>query len=332
MEFDPVYITRYAVAGQVLRPIAQFARQAKTVINVADLHFLRSIRGAIAERSDAKIEDALELRDAELAVLSRADLVLSYSSVEQVVITSHLPRGPKTGIVPWVIDTAPITVPFAKRKDIAFVGGFRHAPNVAAVRYFADEVMPLLRKALPGVRFLVYGSHMPPEIEALDSEDVVIKGYVADVAEVFSSCRIFVAPLLSGAGMKGKVLDCMAAGIPSVLSSIATEGIGLREGVDAIIANRPEEWVDGISRLYRDDKAWNAMSKSVQDLAASRYSFKAGVETLQDALAAIDFFVPGGRSALHANSARPVAPAAARLTHEAKEFTGAVSSTHKGSP
>lgn len=331
-EFDLAYLTRYGVAGQVLEPIARFARQAKTIINVADLHFLRSIREALSERNDAKLQNALLLRDDELATLGRADLVLSYSSVEQVVITSHVPRGPKTGIVPWVIDTIPVAVPFANRKDIAFIGGFRHAPNVAAVRFFADEVMPLLRKALPGVRFLVYGSHMPPEIEALDSEDVVIKGYVADVAEVFSSCRIFVAPLLSGAGMKGKVLDCMAAGIPSVLSSIATEGIGLREGVDTIIANRPEEWVDGISRLYRDDKAWNAMSKSVQELAASRYSFKAGVEKLQDALAAIDFFVPGGRSALHANSARPVAPAAARLTHEAKEFTGAVSSTHKGSP
>jgi len=86
---------------------------------------------------------------------------------------------------------------------------------------------------------------------------------------------------------------------------------------------------DGISRLYRDEKTWNAMSKSVQELAASRYSFKAGVAALQDALAAIDFFVPGDRSALHANSARPVAPAAARPTHETKEFTGAVKFTHK---
>ena len=331
-EFDLIYITRYGVADQVLESIARSARRAKTVINVADLHFLRSIRGAIAEGSAAKIADALELREAELAALGGADLVLSYSKVEQVVITSHLPGGPKTGIVPWAIDTIPVTVPFAKRKDIAFIGGFRHAPNVAAVRYFADEIMPLLRKALPGVRFLVYGSHMPPEIEALDGEDVAIKGYVADVAEAFSSCRIFVAPLLSGAGMKGKVLDCMAAGIPSVLSPIAAEGIELRAGVDAVIADRPEEWVAGISRLYRDEKAWNAMSKSVQELAATRYSFKAGVETLRDSLAAIDFFVPGDRSALHVNSARPAAPAAVRPTHEAKEFTGAVSCTDKGSP
>ncbi len=323
-EFDLTYITRYGVAGQVLDPIDRFARQAKTVVNVADLHFLRSIREALIERSDAKIEGALQVRDAELAALSRADLVLSYSSVEQVVITSHVPRVAKTGIVPWVIDTAPVTVPFAKRKDIAFIGGFRHTPNIAAVKYFAGEVMPLLRTALPGVRFLVYGSHMPPEIEALDSEDVVIKGYVADIAEVFSTCRIFAAPLLSGAGMKGKVLDCMAAGIPSVLSPIAMEGIDLRDGVDAVIATRPEEWVAGISRLYGDEKAWNAMSKSVQELAASRYSFKAGVARLQEALAAIDFFVPGGSSALHVNSARPAAPAATPLAREGKEFVDAV--------
>jgi O-antigen biosynthesis protein len=322
-EFDLAYITRYGVAEQLLASIGQFAKQARTVINIADLHFLRAIRDALAGRSEAQIEGALRIRDAELAALNRAELVLSYSAIEQVVITSHLPRGPKTAIMPWVVDSQAPATPFANRKDIAFIGGYRHPPNVAAVKFFADEVMPLLRKEMPGMRFLVYGSNVPPEIERLAGDGIVIKGFVADIDEVFSSCRLFVAPLLSGAGMKGKVLDCIAAGIPSVLSPIAAEGIDLRGGLDALIASRPEEWVTAIARLYGDEKAWTAMSASVQQLAKAKYSFAAGVAGLQEALAAIEFFLTADKPALHINSARPRLPTASASTRDAQNFVTA---------
>jgi O-antigen biosynthesis protein len=313
-EFDLVFITRYGVAEQVVSHVNQHAGQARVVMNVADLHFLRMMRDAVAEKSEAKMNEALRTREAEIAALSRVELVLSYSSVEQSVITSHITLGPKTGIVPWVVDIAPVTVKFKERKDVAFLGGFGHPPNAAAVKYFASEVMPLLRRVVPGVRFMVYGSKVPPEIAALACEDIVIAGYVRDVADVFNSCRVFVAPLLSGAGMKGKVLDCIAAGIPSVLSPIAAEGIGLRDGSDTIIARKPEEWAEAIRRLYLDEAAWTAMSKSVHELAASKFSFAAGVTALSDALASIDFFVVEDAPALHVNSTRPRTPASLALS------------------
>lgn len=304
-EFDVAYITRYGVAEQAIGPLRHFAPQARIVVNIADLHFLRAIRDAMAEPSEARFDAAVKVRDAELAALGQAELLLTYSTVEQAILTSHLPRGPKSAIVPWVIESQPPKLPFAKRRDIAFIGGYRHTPNVAAVKFFADSVMPLLRAALPGVRFLVYGSHVPPEIEALERDDVVIKGFVQEVDEVFDNCRIFVAPLLSGAGMKGKVLDCIAAGVPSVLSPIAAEGIGLRDGFDAIIANRPEEWVAAITRIYNDEAAWNAMAENIQHLARERYSFAAGVAAMQESLGTIDVFLSADRPALFANSTRP---------------------------
>jgi O-antigen biosynthesis protein len=318
-EFDLAYITRYGVAEQVLGPISQFASQARTVVNVADLHFLRAYREATVERNDQKLESALQIREAEVAALGRAELVLSYSTVEQVVISSHLLRGPQTGIIPWVVDPRPLTTPFADRQDIVFLGGFRHPPNTAAVKFFIGEVMPLLRQKLPGTRFLVYGSNVTAEIERLASEDVIIKGFVEDVDEVFSSCRVFVAPLLSGAGMKGKVLDCLAAGIPSVLSPVAAEGIDLRDGADMMIANRPEEWVAAIVHLYSSEKAWKAMSDNVRWLAATRYSFAAGVAALREALASIEFYLPATETALHVNSARPHLPSG-RSGKSAKKF------------
>ena len=306
-EFDLVYITRYGVAEQTMNLVREHAPQARRVINVADLHFLRQIRDAIAGGDQEKMSAALLTRDAEIAALSSAELILSYSAVEQTVITSHITHGPKAGIVPWVIDTVSLRKTFSERRDIAFMGGFGHYPNIAAVKYFVSDVMPLLRVALPGVRFLVYGSNVPPDIEALACNDVVIKGYVADVAELFDSCRVFVAPLLTGAGMKGKVLDCIAAGIPSVLSPIAAEGIGLRDGMDSIIARKPGEWVEGIARLYKNEEAWYAMSASVHEFAHRYYSFEGGVAVLNDMLASIEFF-SHTHSAVCATSARPVSP------------------------
>jgi len=307
-EFDLVYITRYGVAEQVVGLLSEHAPQARVIVNVADLHFLRQIRDALSESSPDKMKEALLTRDAELAALSRAELILSYSPVEQAVITSHITSGAKAGIVPWVIDTAPLNAPFAGRRDIAFFGGFRHYPNVNAVKHFVRDVMPLLRARLPGVRFLIYGSNVPPDIEALAAPDIVVKGYVADVAEIFDTCRVFVAPLLTGAGMKGKVLDCLAAGIPSVLSPIAAEGIAIRDGIDAIVARTPEDWVAGIAALYQDEAAWTAMSKAAHDLARRNYSFAAAVTALSEALALIDVHATAGKPALCANRARPEAP------------------------
>ncbi len=265
------------------------------------------IRDAIADGSNDKMTAALRTREAELASLSRAELILSYSSVEQAVISSHITNGPKTGIVPWVIDPVPVRKGFAERQDIAFMGGFSHYPNVGAVKYFLDEIMPLLRTAIPGVRFLIFGSNVPPQIQARASDDVIIRGYVADVAEVFDACRVFVAPLLTGAGMKGKVLDCIAAGIPSVLSPIAAEGIGLRDGMDTFIARNPHEWVEAITSLYNNEATWNSMSKNAHDLAQRTYSFKSGVTALSEALASIDFFGREG-GGLFVTTSRPTSP------------------------
>jgi glycosyltransferase involved in cell wall biosynthesis len=317
-EFDLIYITRYGVAGQLLDQLRQHAPQARLVINVADLHFLRLMREARIAGDDTALTAALDTREAELAVLGRAELVLTYSTIEQAVIASHIARGPRTGIVPWVIDTLPLEAGFAARRDVAFLGGFGHPPNISAVKYFAAEVMPLLRKSLPGCRFLVYGSNVPPDIQALAGDDIIIAGYVREVAEVFDSCRVFVAPLLSGAGMKGKVLDCMAAGIPSVLSPVAAEGIGLRDGIDTLIARTPAEWAEAIARLYRDEALWTAMSANVQDLARRHYGFAAAVTALAEALAAIEFYVTPSSHSLCVTAARPLFETGPVLAAEAE--------------
>ena len=187
---------------------------------------------------------------------------------------------------PWVVEAAENPPPFAGRSGVAFLGSYNHPPNEEAVLYFVNEVMPELRRRLPGVKFHVYGSNVPPRLKALEADDVVIAGYVEDVAQVYDTCRVFVAPLRSGAGIKGKVIGALAAGAPSVVSPLAAEGIGLSAGSEAFVAETPADWVDSVVALYEDEARWSEMSKRAQAFVKRNFSFELGLTRMRDALAA----------------------------------------------
>lgn len=286
-EFDLVYVTRYNVAEQVVDLVRRYAPRAKLILNNADLHFLRELRAAMAA-GDAKLKErALATRDAELAVMRKVDLVLSYNTVEHAVIQSHNADSTRVMTCPWVVEVPESVAPFESRREIAFLGGFRHPPNLEAMRYFAEQVMPALRKRAPEITLNIYGSYIDDEVRALAGPNLNVHGYVESVAEVYQTARIFVAPLISGAGIKGKVISALAHGIPCVLSPIAAEGIGLREGDEALIVQRPSEWVDAIVSLHSDQTQWRHLSDAARTFAKVQYGFAKGRDQMREALDAI---------------------------------------------
>lgn len=199
---------------------------------------------AIAARNKERLGHALQTRDAELGVMRKVDLVLSYNEIEHAVILSHNLDSTRVAKCPWIVATATEVPPAEARSGIAFLGGYAHHPNVEAAEFFVREVMPLLRKRLPGVELRLYGSNMPEKLRELfeNEEDVATPGWVPTVNSVYDGCRVFVAPLLSGAGIKGKVIGAMAHGVPCVLSPVAAEGTGIRAGLEAQVASTPREW------------------------------------------------------------------------------------------
>lgn len=291
-EFDVIYITRYHVAQRYVDAIRREAPQARIMFCNADLHFLREIRAALVENNPSAMSAAMETRDSELEVMRKVDVTLSYTDAEAAVILSHNLGSGRVMRNPWVVETKGSQAEFAARRDIAFLGGFGHPPNLDAVIFFIDDVMPKLRSALPGVRFMVYGAGVPDALRRKAASDVVLAGYVADVAEVYDSCRVFVAPLRSGAGIKGKVIGALAAGVPTVLSSVAAEGTGIAQGREAFVAESAAEWVEAICALYTDEARWTAMSESAAEFARGQYSFASGRKLMRAALAAVDVYTP----------------------------------------
>lgn len=270
-EFDLVYITRFNVAEPLLGVARERAAQAKIVLNVADLHYLR--QGRLSETLGYPLQMAEKIRQRELEVLSQVDMVLSYTETEIALIKAELGDRVLAYKCPWVDEIKETVAPYEARRDVAFLGSYLHAPNPDAVIWFANTVMPLLRNALPGVCFRVYGAGMASEVQGSIGGDVLIEGFVENLSSVYDRCRVFVAPLRFGAGLKGKVVGALCSGVPCVLSPVAAEGITTGDDLFAAIAESPQEWVDAIVRLYNDKSAWDAASGEALAYAGKHYTF-----------------------------------------------------------
>ncbi len=297
-EFDLIFITRYQVAEKYIDFIRKYTK-AKILFNNADLHFLRELRSALAAKS-IDIAPILATRDKELALMQKVDAILSYNETEHAVIASHNLRSDNIFKCPWVVPGTGHVTPFAKRQDLAFLGGFNHIPNIEAVEYFSATIMPLLLTKMDDVVLRAYGSNPPTDLKRLENEHLVLEGYVDTLDKVFETCRIFVAPLLSGAGIKGKVLEAMSWGVPMVLTPVAAEATGLVHNHSALIAESPEEWVEAIVQLYQNESLWMKLSQNALELARTNYSFDAGIRAFSKPLEYLGFY--GGKPGKYAVS------------------------------
>ena len=275
-EMNAVYITRYSVAEKYIDFIK--TKGKPVIFNNADLHFLREMRTALVKESNEKLQTSLATREAELTVCRKADVILSYNPTEHAVITSHILESKKIFLTPWVLTKKEEGPNFESRDGISFLGGFNHTPNIEAVEYLAKEIMPKLASKRPDIILYVYGSNMPSEMESLNSDSIKMIGFAENLANVFHNHRAFVAPLQSGAGIKGKVLDSISYGTPTILSPIAAEGTGLTHGISCLISDNADEWVDNIIQLYDNNKLWDRLSENQSLLLSNRYSEDNGIK------------------------------------------------------
>ena len=278
--FDSVLLCRHYVASEFLPLLRRHAPQARILFDTVDLHYLREQRAAELSGEPALLRAATRTRAAELAVIAQADTTLVVSEAERALLAIDAPRA-RVEVLSNLHDIAGPGQAFAQRADIVFVGGFRHPPNVDAVRWFVDAIFPRVRAQLPGIRFHCIGSDVTAEIDALSSHPgVVVHGYVPDIAPYMDGCRIAIAPLRYGAGVKGKINLSMAHGQPVVATSSAVEGMHLRDGLDVLVADDPDAFAAQIIRLHDDAALWQRLSAAGLDNVARHFSVDAARETV----------------------------------------------------
>jgi len=284
-EFDLFYLHRWTTARTLVPLIRRAAPGARILVNCADLHFLREMRAARVSGSASAFADAEETRAAEIAALSQADAVLTYSDVERGVLEALMGPSAPLHHIPFVAPDPPPTAPLAGRRDIGFLGSFDHPPNRDAVRFFLSDVWPRLRDRFPDLRFRVAGTGFDGFRPQVADERVELLGHVPDALAFLGSCRVAVAPLTVGAGVKGKVVDALAAGTPGVISPLAAEGLDLRDDPAMRIARTPAQWTDAVAALLVSDVEWQAAADAC-GVQAARRSFAAALPRFRDVLVA----------------------------------------------
>ncbi len=273
--FDAAIVCRHYVASEFVPLLRRHAPQARVVFDTVDLHFLRERRTAEV-LGDATLAAAAEAtRRRELALIDACDATLVVSGVERDLLATERPDA-RVEILSNVHEVAGRGRAHGAREGIVFVGGFRHPPNVDAVRWFVDEVFPRLRTARPDIVFHCIGADVPPAIAAYAAQpDVRIHGHVPDLEPWMDGARIAVAPLRFGAGVKGKVNLSMAHGQPVVATSCAVEGMHLRDGEDVLVADDPQAFADAVLRLYDDEALWNRLAANGLENVARHFSMDA---------------------------------------------------------
>lgn len=271
-EFGAFYLIRVDVAETLLSVVRRVAPDARVIFHAPDLYFLREMREADLRNDQAARAHAMQTRDRELAMMSRSDRVVVVSPAEVPVLREVLPD---TSISVFPVLYAPVVQnppPYAKRKNIFFLGGFGHRPNVSAVQWFAAEVWPDVRKVLPELEFHIIGAEAPESVVALGMlPGIKVVGFVPDLDPVLENLRVGVAPLQYGAGIKGKVAVTMGAGIPCVCTEIAAEGMGIKNDVHALVENDPVRFAQAIVTLYKDEKRWLRLARNGQTLVRDKY-------------------------------------------------------------
>lgn len=228
--------------------------KAKIVYYVQDLHFLREEREYELTKNPELLESAKNVKKQEMYIMNHSDAVFTLSQVEKDIIDRDVARD-RAVITPIsYFDTFtddPVTI--EGKKDIIFVGGFGHHPNEDGVLWFMQEVWGKVKEEAKGCRLVIIGSKPTEKIKALQSENVIVTGFVSDeeLERHYQQARICVIPLRYGAGVKGKTIEAMYHRVPIVSTSIGIEGLaGIEEYIKP--ADDAEAFAQSILHFWND--------------------------------------------------------------------------------
>jgi glycosyltransferase involved in cell wall biosynthesis/LPS sulfotransferase NodH len=257
--FTHVVMSRPEQAYKFIPLVRAYAINSTVIYDTVDLHWLRYERASTFSDRNELLDKAAHYKKLELLCASCSDIVLAITEDDKKFLLKEEPRL-RTEVLPNIHETVRNVTPFRERKNLMFIGGFYHRPNVDAMLFFVQEILPIIKQQIPDTKLFIVGSNPPKEILELKANDVEVTGYVRDVSPYFENCRVFVAPLRYGAGMKGKIGHSMGYGLPVVTTTIGSEGIGLTNFKNALISDEPKVFAEFVIRLYKDKELWNRIS------------------------------------------------------------------------
>lgn len=278
IEIDAAWLCRPDPAARLLDAL----RNTPVVFDTVDVHHVRLAR---EERLRGKTTGWQAVRERELEVARRTAVTVTTTAADRDALAEAGIRN--VAVVP-VVEAIPSRseARWETRDGIVFLGNYAHDPNVDAVQWLCGEIVPLLRKRIPGITATLAGADPTRAVRALAARDVAVTGYVADPAALLDRARVFVATLRFGAGMKGKVVYALAHGIPVVATPVAAEGI-FEAGEWEAIAQTPAELAAQIARVHDDRALWESLRQRGLEIA-QRFTPDAVGKALDEVLARLN--------------------------------------------
>lgn len=291
-KLDPqiVIFDRFMTEEQFAWRVMDTCPNAIRVLNTEDLHFLREARHKAIKQGDPRGLSGAEARDLkhlqtlrsdlqlrELASIYRSDISLMVSDFEVKLLneTYQIPIE-KLVHLPIYAEEIPFDLPdFEKREGFVFIGNFWHEPNWDAVRYLKSTIWQLIRKKVPKAKLSIYGAYCSEKVYQLanEKEGFLVKGRADDAFTVVANAKVSLAPLQFGAGIKGKLLESMMCGTPSITTTIGAEGMtDSFNDWGGFVTDNPEEFAERAAELYLNQHDWKAAQNSGFNLIQKRFT------------------------------------------------------------
>lgn len=271
---DYAFLHRPQSASAYMPLVRMYAPKAKVIFFGADLAQVRLQREyELTKREELKEEIRIAKLQEDYLYMN-SDVNLCVGAAETEFVGKVYPKNPVHEIPLFIYDKFfEETTGFAARKDLLFCGGFNHRPNRDAVEWFLKEIFPEIVKAIPDIKFNIVGSNTPEAIKAMASERVVVHGFISDekLRELYETCRVTVAPLRYGAGVKGKIVDALYNRTAVVTTTIGAEGIP-HDPMPFAIADDAKAFADEVVKVYTDEHAWNKSRAQALEVLKATYS------------------------------------------------------------
>jgi O-antigen biosynthesis protein len=242
--------------------------EIKLIYDTIDLHYLRLKRAWAIDPNHCTKEQWVEMQAQELKMAHLADLTITVTATEQKILETQ--GVDRVAVIPNIhLAYNGDLVDFEHREGILFIGSYNHLPNVDAALWLCQEIMPLVWQIKPEIKVTLLGNNPSAEVLALESDRIIVTGYIDDVSPYFLSHKLSVSPLRYGAGMKGKIGQSLEYSLPVVSTQIGTEGMNLVPEQDILEASNSLNFARQILRLYTDKSLWNSISSNSHQAIAS---------------------------------------------------------------
>lgn len=281
-ELNPeiVLFDRYVIEEQFGWRVYENSPNSLRILDTEDIHSLRLARqNAVKKKMEFQLSDLLTepIAKREIASILRCDLTLVISEFEMTVLSAIFKIDSNLlYYLPLFYDSDAVTDPlleFEEKKDFVFIGNFLHEPNWDAVKQLKETIWPHIRKLLPEAKMNVYGAYPSQKVLQLHhpKEHFYIHGRADDAEEVIQKAKILLAPLRFGAGLKGKLLEAMQLGTPSITTAIGAEGIIDNELWNGFVEDDFDTFALKAVTLYQDKILWKQSQKAGFDILKDKF-------------------------------------------------------------